>query len=150
MVDRLRRSLVNWWLAISGSALVAAIVYPLARFVIPPDVPEAPTSEVDAGAANDPEFLQEQFKIIRFGADPVIVLRVAEKDFRAFSAVCTHLDCIVDFRQDKQLIWCWCHNGIYDLNGKNIGGPPPRPLPPFRVRLAEEKGRETRVIVTKT
>ena len=77
------------------------------------------------------------------------VIRVAESDYRAFSAVCTHLDCIVDFRKDKDLIWCWCHDGIYDLTGKNIGGPPPRPLAPYRVNLAADAAAPKRVIVTK-
>ena len=65
----------------------------------------------------------------------MILIRVAENDFRAFSAVCTHLECIVTFRQELQLIWCYCHNGVYDLRGKNIAGPPPRPLAAYRVHV---------------
>jgi len=149
MIDRVRRTLVNWWLVLSGSALVAAIAYPIARFLVPPEIPEATTAEVDAGSPNDPEFREKQFKIVRFGAEPVIVVRVSETDFRAFSAVCTHLSCIVDFRRDKELIWCWCHNGIYDLNGRNIGGPPPRPLAPYVARLVESGGQQ-KVIVRKS
>jgi cytochrome b6-f complex iron-sulfur subunit len=150
MVDRMRRKVTNWLVGLSGTALGAVILYPVTKFLTPPLTDEAMTSLVDAGAVNDPEFLDKRFKIIRFGSDPVIVLRVAENDFRAFSAVCTHLDCIVDFRKDRNLIWCWCHNGIYDLNGINIGGPPPRPLPPYRVALAPgEAGGPPSVIVLK-
>lgn len=149
MVDRLRRRLINWSLGLTAGSLAAAVVYPIAKFLTPPEIPEASTSQVDAGAVNDPEFLEKRFKIVRFGQEPVIVIRVAESDYRAFSAVCTHLDCIVDFRTDKELIWCWCHNGIYDLTGKNIGGPPPRPLAPYRVRLAADGTGPERVIVSK-
>ena len=49
-------------------------------------------------------------------------------NYRALSATCTHLGCIVQYRSDLQEIWCACHNGLYDLNGRNISGPPPRPL----------------------
>ncbi len=34
------------------------------------------------------------------------------------------------------MIWCACHNGHYDLFGKNVAGPPPRPLEPYKVQVA--------------
>ena len=60
-------------------------------------------------------------------------------DFRAFSAVCTHLDCIVQYRKDLKQIWCACHNGHYDLRGVNIAGPPPRPLEEFNVNIVMDE-----------
>jgi hypothetical protein len=71
-------------------ALLLSIGYPVLRYLSPPRVPEATTRQVEAGAVNDPELLQRGFKIVRFGAEPVILIRVAEEDFRAFSATCTH------------------------------------------------------------
>jgi len=142
-----RRQLVNWFLGTSVGALFAAVVYPVARYVSPPRITEAATNQVEAGFSNDPELMEKGFKIVRFGTEPVILLRVADGDYRAFSATCTHLDCIVDYRKDKRLIWCWCHNGIYDLSGKNIGGPPPRPLTPFEVRMVPERGGQAQRLV---
>ena len=55
------------------------------------------------------------------------------------SATCTHLSCTVQYRADVQQVWCACHNGMYDLNGRNISGPPPRPLEAFDVNV---KGNE--------
>lgn len=147
MFERGRRRLLNWFLGISAGALAGSILYPIVRYLSPPEIAEAPANEVEAGRASDPEYLEKQFKIIQFGNDPAIVVKVAENDFRAFSAICTHLDCIVDFRVDRQLIWCWCHNGIYDLNGKNIGGPPPRPLAPYRVNLVSANPSQPATIV---
>lgn len=145
-----RRKLLNWFLGTSVGVLVASVLYPVARFVSPPRIPEPTTNQVDAGYTNDPEFLEKSFKIIRMGQEPVILIRVDENDFRAFTATCTHLDCIVDFRTDKKLIWCWCHNGIYNLSGKNIGGPPPRPLTPFEVHLMDDKpGGPKKLMVVK-
>jgi Rieske Fe-S protein len=74
-------------------------------------------------------------KIFQFGTKPGILVKTAAGDVRAFSATCTHLDCTVQYREDTQQIWCACHNGHYDLNGKNIGGPPPRPLEQYVVNL---------------
>jgi Rieske Fe-S protein len=39
----------------------------------------------------------------------------------------------VQFNKDIGMIWCACHNGKYDLTGRNVAGPPPRPLEPFKV-----------------
>jgi Rieske Fe-S protein len=145
-----RRRFVNWFLGTSGGALVASILYPVIRFIIPPDVPEAATQQVEAGLTNDAELLTKGFKIVRFGSDPVILIRVAENDFRAFSATCTHLDCIVEFHQEPQRIWCNCHNGEYNLTGQVVGGPPPRPLEAFKVDLVSEKpGQPSLIVVSK-
>lgn len=132
-----RRPFLNLLLGTSLGGLVASALYPVVRFLSPPEVPEATTNEVDAGPAEDPVFADKGFKIVRFGGEPVIVVRVAADDYRAFTATCTHLDCIVQYRKDRQLIWCYCHNGAYDLNGRNVAGPPPRPLSPFVVHLVD-------------
>ena len=59
--------------------------------------------------------------------------RLRVDGFTEISAVCTHLSCTVQYRSDLQEIWCACHNGHYDLNGRNVAGPPPRPLRSFTV-----------------
>lgn len=101
----------------------------------PPGGTGAATNQVEAGTTADPELQQQGYKIVRFGVEPVILIKVDEQDYRAFSATCTHLDCIVEFARTERRIVCNCHNGIYDLNGRNIAGPPPRPLTPFVVNL---------------
>lgn len=151
MVDRARRRFVNWFLGTAVGALVASVLYPVVRFVSPPEVPESSTNQVEAGRVNDPEFVRSGFKIVRFGNEPVIVLQAGERDFRAFSATCTHLDCIVEFRRAERVIWCNCHDGAYDLTGKNIAGPPPRPLPSFQVHLVEsDRGQPPSVVVERS
>jgi Rieske Fe-S protein len=131
-----RRKFLNWLLGFSTAGLLGSILYPVFRFVSPPEVPEATTNETEAGLTDDPELLGKGFKIIRFGSEPVILIRVAENDFRAFAATCTHLDCIVEYQKDSGRIWCNCHNGEYDLAGRNVGGPPPKPLETFSIHLA--------------
>ena len=65
----------------------------------------------------------------------VVLIKTPSGELRAFSAVCTHLSCTVQFRPDIENIWCACHNGHYDLNGRNISGPPPRPLDSYNVNV---------------
>ncbi|MGB5550867.1 MAG: ubiquinol-cytochrome c reductase iron-sulfur subunit, partial [Thermoanaerobaculia bacterium] len=133
--DNSRRRFLNWFLGTAAGALTVAVLYPVLRFVSPPEVPEASTNQVEAGPTNDAELLEKGFKIVRFGADPVILVRLSETEYRAFAGTCTHLDCIVEFQKDKQRIWCNCHNGEYNLHGQVVAGPPPKPLEPFKVDL---------------
>lgn len=145
-----RRGFVNWLLGTSAGALLAAILYPVARYVSPPDQPEAATSQVEAGATNDPELLEKGFRIIRFGVEPVILIRLSDTDFRAFAATCTHLDCIVEYQKAENRIWCNCHNGEYNLTGQVVGGPPPKPLLTFKVDLVEQgSGRPPSIVVSR-
>jgi Rieske Fe-S protein len=60
---------------------------------------------------------------------------VSETEWKAYSGICTHLNCTVQFKDNTRQIWCACHNGLYDLNGKVVSGPPPRPLEEFTVRV---------------
>jgi len=149
--NRSRRSFLNWFLTTSVGALAASIAYPILRFVSPPEMPDAGTNQVEAGFTNDADLLDKGFKIVRFGNEPVIVVRVDEGDIRAFSGTCTHLDCIVEYRRDKRRIWCNCHNGQYHLHGRQVAGPPPRPLEPFRVDLvARGSGQPRQIVISRT
>lgn len=130
-----RRRFLNWLLGGSLFGLFAAVAYPVLKFLSPPQLPEATTNRVEVGPTNDPELLDKGYKIVRFGAEPVLVLRTAQGDFRAFAATCTHLDCIVEYQKDKKRIWCNCHNGEYDLQGQVVAGPPPRPLARYEVNV---------------
>jgi Rieske Fe-S protein len=142
-----RRRFLNWFLGTTLGALAISIFYPIARFVSPPEVPEASTNEVEAGLTSDTELLDKGFRIVRFGVEPVILVRVAEGDYRAFSATCTHLDCVVGYQKDRSRIWCNCHNGEYDLEGRNVAGPPPRPLTAFKVNVVQKSSGQPGTIV---
>jgi len=145
-----RRSFLSWLLGTSFGALFGTVMYPVARFLSPPDIPEASTRQVDAGAVNDPELLDKGFKILRFGNEPVILVRVDEEEFRAFAGTCTHLDCIVEFHREENRLWCNCHNGAYDNQGQVLSGPPPRPLQAFKVDLVDNgPGQPSAIVVSR-
>lgn len=137
-----RRNVLNYLLGTGAMATLAAIFYPVARFMIPPRVIESSASSVVA--AKTSEIKPNEGRIFKFGSKPGILVQTPEGQYRAFSAICTHLDCTVQYRPDEKLIWCACHNGRYDLEGKNISGPPPRPLESFNVNV---RGNE--IVVTR-
>lgn len=123
-------------------ASIASVVYPVWRYLIPPPVTDLGGDEVVASKVGD--LKPKGSKIFRFGNRPALLLMTAQGEYLALSAVCTHLSCTVQYRNDLQQIWCACHNGLYDLAGRNISGPPPRPLESFQVHV-----RGDEIVVTR-
>ena len=105
--------------------------------MVPPKSAEPKVNLVKAGIAS--EFETNSAQIIKFGKKPVILIKKETGEFCAFAATCTHLDCIVQYRKDSKQILCACHNGIYDLKGRNVSGPPPKPLEEFDVKILNDE-----------
>ena len=137
-----RRTFLDYLLGTSALATLGAIVYPIFRFMSPPQIVESTESSVVAAKLS--EVPPNSGKIFKFGNKPGILVHTTSGEFKAFSAVCTHLECIVQYRDDTKQIWCACHNGQYNLSGKNIGGPPPRALEEYKVNT-----RGDEVVVTR-
>jgi cytochrome b6-f complex iron-sulfur subunit len=138
-----RRGFVNFLLGTSFGAMAVWMLYPVIRYLIPPASGEPSVANVTV-PWKPAEIKVNSGKIFRFGSQPGILVKTPAGELRAFTAVCTHLNCTVQYREEKQDIWCACHNGVYDLNGKNVSGPPPRPLEPFKVNVKGEQ-----IVVTK-
>ena len=130
------RRWVNLLLGSGVLGSIASFLYPAFRYIIPPPVPESTSRSVVAAKLN--QLKLNAAKIFQFGSKPAILIRSATGEFSAMSAVCTHLNCTVQYREDLHQIWCACHNGLYDLAGRNVSGPPPRPLEAFDVHVQGE------------
>ena len=126
-----KRSFLKYVLSGGLLAFLASIFYPILAYLKPPVQAEVEVKSVNAGKTGEIE--RESGKIVKFGSKPVILIRTPDDQYRAFGATCTHLDCTVQFNKDIGMIWCACHNGKYDLTGRNVAGPPPRPLDPYKV-----------------
>jgi cytochrome b6-f complex iron-sulfur subunit len=133
-----RKRFIDWLLGTSAGGFLAAVIYPVVRYIIPPEVPESSVNSVTLPftAADVPS---NTGRIFKFGTRPGLLVKTPAGELRAFSARCTHLDCTVQYREDLAHIWCACHNGHFDLNGRNIAGPPPQPLPVFDVNVRGEQ-----------
>jgi len=137
-VDNGRRKFLNWFLGTSAGAFLVSVTYPLSRYLIPPEVAESTAGTVTLSIKpNDVKANSGQ--IFRFGSQPAILVKDANGELKAFSAVCTHLGCIVQYRSDISQIWCACHNGHFDLNGRNVEGPPPKPLEQYVVNVRADQ-----------
>jgi Rieske Fe-S protein len=133
-----RRGFVNLLLGSGVGAMLVSVLYPVVRYLIPPKSGEPTTANVTI-PWKPTEIRVNAGRIFRFGSQPGLLIRTPAGELRAFSAVCTHLNCTVQYREGKQDIWCACHDGVYDLHGKNVSGPPPRPLEDYRVQVKGEQ-----------
>jgi Rieske Fe-S protein len=139
-------------LQVSIAATLAAICYPVIRFVRPRPATSSGALEVTAPyRVNELKADAEGHwpAPFNFGGKPCLVIRMPDGQVKAFGAVCTHLDCTVEYREAKGDIFCNCHDGVYDLNGRNVSGPPPRPLEAYNVTLRGKPGQED-IIVSRT
>ena len=128
-----RRSFLDVALGGGFLGLIAAVFYPVVRYLVPPasGEPGARSVTIDPG---NPDHVDPETRVFVFGNEPGILVKGPGGEWKAFSATCTHLSCTVRFKADTNQIWCPCHNGFFDLNGRNLpGSPPPSPLEEYRV-----------------
>jgi len=132
-----RRKFINGLMVIGGIGTLGAAIYPVVEYLVPPDSGEPTVTSLKVGKLS--EFEMNSSKIIKFGRIPVMLIRDESGDLHALAATCTHLDCIVQYRQDAKQIVCACHNGVFDLKGRNLSGPPPKPLEEFAVIIKDDE-----------
>jgi Rieske Fe-S protein len=139
-----RRSFLEAVLGFGFFSSIVAIVYPVTRYLVPPAVGEPPTASVVVARIAD--VAPNTGHVFKFGNRPALLIRSPEGALRAFNAICTHLDCTVQYRSDSSVIWCACHDGVFDLGGSVVSGPPPRPLERLVINLRGEPGQEEVVV----
>jgi len=118
-----------WFLAV---ATLGGALAPIVAYLWPPKkgatlaqerIAVAPTSDLPLNKG----------AVYSVNGKAVIVIH-AEDGYKALSAVCTHLACIVYWNPDRRVIQCPCHAGFYRTDGTVISGPPPAPLKVHRVQ----------------
>ncbi|NUQ65915.1 MAG: Rieske 2Fe-2S domain-containing protein, partial [Pirellulales bacterium] len=123
-----------------GTAALATIVAaPLGSYLgncrdePPPAFVELPQSQYELAPGTS--------KLVMYGRIPALVVRtpLPQGELRILVATCTHFDCIVGYQPGENRIFCACHEGLYDVDGNVVSGPPPRPLRPFHFQVREGK-----------
>jgi len=130
-----RRRLITSLLGFSVVATLGGVLTPIIGYLWPPErAAGAGGGRVEVG--NMVDFPVGQGKVVPVNNKPVIIVNTEQGDMKAFSAICTHLGCIVEWDQTRQFILCPCHDGRFNsVNGAVISGPPPSPLPELAVSV---------------
>jgi Rieske Fe-S protein len=71
--------------------------------------------------------------------EKILIIRKNGNDILAYSAVCTHKNCTVNFRRDMKDIFCDCHESSFNLDGVPINGPATEPLPKYKAGIENGK-----------
>jgi Rieske Fe-S protein len=122
------------------AAFLTSIVGPWianVRFLFPNVVYETPTTFKIGYPEDFPDNSATFFDVHR-----LFILRKG-REFRAISAVCTHLRCTVNRDETTDRYLCPCHGSLFDKVGSVLAGPAPRPLEWYRV----EKAPDGRLVV---
>jgi cytochrome b6-f complex iron-sulfur subunit len=119
-----------------GAATVGyagAVAYPIVRYLASGAAIADEGSQVSEVSLGNPDDLKPGTgKNFAFGSKPALVVRGKDDKITAFIATCSHLGCTVALDPGSGEIRCPCHGGVYDAaTGKNVGGPPPKPLIPL-------------------
>lgn len=130
-----RRTFIQALVGFSVVATLGGVLTPILGYLWPPARRSATKGERVA-VGDERDLPVGQGKIISAGDKPVIVVHTAQGGVKAFSAICTHLGCIVNWQQSRGFIQCPCHDGRFNpVTGAVISGPPPSPLSPVSVSI---------------
>jgi len=128
-----RRGFLQWTLGglLFGGFVVAGNV--VLRYLMPPPRLEKagkvsiPVSQIPLGSS----------LMLKYQGSPVLAVHT-DQGISAFSAVCTHLGCLVKWVPAEKIFYCPCHAGKFDVTGKVLAGPPPEPLHPVKFEIVDD------------
>jgi Rieske Fe-S protein len=138
VIKSTRRIFLDFFVGTSIVAWFASVSYPVVRFLKPLRRSGAvgPTRLTREEVA---KLEKDRFVIVPVSGKRVLVLQTGQQ-LIALDAKCTHEGCTVQFLNAESVIWCACHNARFDLDGRVLAGPPPRPLPKYVVERQEDGG----------
>ena len=144
-----RRGLLGRFIGLIAALIGAILVYPLAGYTILPALKRRSEEWVDI---LDPSQLSlhepKSIPVVISAKDgwlksttvkSVWAVRKDTADVTIYSPLCTHLGCGYRWESDRQVFFCPCHGSVFDIEGRVLAGPAPRPLDTLPVKI--ENGR---------
>ncbi len=133
-----RRKFLTYVVNGAAGFVTAAIAYPLIGYFLSPagkksQNPTIPITRTDRIPVGVPTFVRFEERmpdawVITTESEGVWVSTKDGKNFILFDPHCTHLRCPFYWDEQKRVFVCPCHGGEFDIDGKVLAGPPPRPL----------------------
>ena len=133
VLKKSRRDFLDLLVGASFLGWLVSMAYPIVRYLKP--LPQAgATGPTHLTRDESSKLEQNKFVIVPVSGQRVIVLQSPDQQLFAFSAKCTHEGCTITYQPGQSVLWCPCHDGRFDLNGRVLSGPPPQPLAKYEAR----------------
>jgi len=134
-----RRHFLDLLLGASALGWLVSLAYPIIRYLKP--LPQTgPTGPARLTRDESAKLEQNKYVIVPVSGQRVIVLQAPDEQLLAFSAKCTHEGCTITYQPGQSVLWCPCHDGRFDMNGRVLSGPPPQPLLKYEARRQPDGG----------
>lgn len=144
-----RRTLFAWIIGIASGLIGLGLAIPLAGYVISPALKRREASWVEVGPTDhlptgEPVEL-EYASAVKDGwrtvtaKKAVWAIKQPTGNIAVFSPICPHLGCGFRWDAGDNTFKCPCHGSVYDVNGKVLAGPAPRPLDVLPSRVEQGK-----------
>ena len=140
-----RRKFLSYIVGGIGGAIGAVIATPLVGYFLSPAwkksapllTPIARTTDIPVG---QPTFVTYEHRVrdgwyISTLSKGSWIVSKDGTEFTAFDPRCTHLNCPYFWDKEKKVFLCPCHDGVFDIDGNVLSGPPPRPLDKLKVTI---------------
>ncbi|MFN2569564.1 MAG: ubiquinol-cytochrome c reductase iron-sulfur subunit [Candidatus Dormibacteria bacterium] len=133
----------------AGMGVITALLsIPAIGFLLSPLFTKQRESWVAVGPLDDIPFGRPTARIVQmpigegFPVPPqrrvVYLVRRPDGSVLTLSNICSHMQCDVHWDENLDQFLCPCHGGLYDKDGRNVGGPPPSPLPRWEQRIRSD------------
>ncbi len=126
-----RRSLLKSLLSYLSLAALFSFIYPAYKYLSPANI----FARKKPFTIKKKEIPEGEAKDVIVNSNPVIIINNPSQGFIALSRVCTHLGCLVDYDKSRSRLVCPCHAAQFDIDGKVISGPAPKPLTRFALTI---------------
>jgi quinol---cytochrome c reductase iron-sulfur subunit, bacillus type len=143
-----RREFVNFTVGAIGTVMVVCVGIPAVAYVLGPGL-KVSKSETWIPVGKVADFPPDVPTLVSFtrttvngwerttNSYGVYVTKPQTGDPYVLSNVCTHLACRVTWKEDKSEYVCPCHDGLFNIQGEVVGGPPPKPLVHYPTKIED-------------
>jgi menaquinol-cytochrome c reductase iron-sulfur subunit len=149
METQTRRSFYSALISGLGSTIAVALALPTALYLLMPGhakqkgnfVEAASLTQLEVGKPQEVTFERTRVDGWRTVREKVIawVVRTDDKNVVAYSPQCTHLGCAYHWEAPRNQFVCPCHESLFTVDGKVVGGPASRPLDRYVTRVENDK-----------
>jgi len=130
-----RRGFLDIFIGMCSAITAAAVAIPGLMYLWPAARGGA-NEEVEIKGANS--LATGESQILEVKGKAVLVIRTSS-GFEAYSAICTHLGCLVKWKGSQKEFHCPCHAAVFDNRGQVVSGPAPGQLPPYKIKEVGDK-----------